>query len=62
MGVAGWNIEASSNMLWLGTLLGPEETPGRFRVFFLAAPGSDRLMPAGVWVVVVAGFGDVVVC
>ncbi len=28
-----------------GTLLGPEETPGG--VFLVAAPGLDRLTPAG---------------
>ena len=43
-----------------GTLLGPEETP---LVFFLAAPGLDRLTPCccGGVVVVVSGWG-VVVC
>jgi len=49
-----------------GTLLGPEETP---LVFFLAAPGLDRLTHPGMhacvcWVgvvVVVVGWG-VVVC
>jgi hypothetical protein len=67
-GVAGWNITIDS---WLflgfvlggfGTLLGPEETP--LVVFFLAAPGLDRLTHPGahvsVWVgvvVVVGGLG-----
>jgi len=42
-----------------GTLLGPEETP---LVFFLAAPGLDRLTPCCVGVVVVVVGWGVVVC
>lgn len=57
MGVAGWNIMTGSGKLWFGTLLGPEKTPGWFGLFFLAAPGLDRLTPAVVWVVVVCGVG-----
>ena len=63
--VAGWNIITDIVMEWFGTLLGPEETPGD-RLFFLAAPGLDRLthpdelFRVGV-VVVVSGWG-VVVC
>ncbi len=50
VGVAGWNIQTGSDDVRLGTLLGPEGIPGRFRVSFLAAAGSDRLThPWWVW-------------
>jgi hypothetical protein len=60
-----WFMVSGTSVLGFGTLLGPEKTP---LVFFLAAPGLDRLThPEAhccVWVgvvVVVVGWG-VVVC
>jgi hypothetical protein len=66
VGVAGWNIMSGSwfcgafGFCGFGTLLGPEGTP--CGVFFLAAPGLDRLTPCVVGVVVVVVGWGVVVC
>jgi hypothetical protein len=42
----GWvehETVGSEGCSWFGTLLGPERTPCWLWVFFLAAPGLDRL-------------------
>ena len=42
-GMAGWNARPWVLGAWLGTLLGPEETPVCGVFFLVAAPGLGRL-------------------